>query len=293
MPALLALKRGMSFLPPRQVCIAGALFIAFGVRAVTEMITKLFDGHVYIDFGFIGISVGYGILIGRASSRKWALLIAIAALVLAAVTGGWMTYAFWTGGFRATDPNSVVDLVGRLLAAALCLYVLMALCRSGNREWFAAEKEEATAARSLTWAVVAVSAILHISQQTSEWRARKTLEQIYPFHVRVEPYNAEDGKGLTNLSYVGEGVGKKRSSKPKLPRMNEKTIHGSDGIQCEFDGIATQPFQMTLHSNGFEDKTITIDQNSDPVIRVPMQSLVAAKLKRDADGKPAAPAVKE
>lgn len=283
----------MSFLPPRQVCIAGALFIAFGVRAVTEMITKLIDGHVYIDFGFIGISVGYGILIGRASSRKWALLIASVALVFTAIFGGWMTYAFWTGGFRANDPNSVVDLVGRLLAAAICLYVLMALCRSGNREWFAAEKEEATAARSLTWAVVAVSAILHISQQTSEWRARKTLEKIYPFHVRVEPCNAEDGKGLTNLSFSGEAMSQKSGTKTKLPRVIRKTFGGNDGMHCEMDGIAAQPFEVTLHSNGFEDKTITIDQNSNPVIRVPMQSLVAAKLKRDAAGKPAAPVVKE
>ena len=254
-----------------------------------HIVASLIAGHIFFDFGFIGIGIGYGILIGRASSRKWALLIAIAAFVFTAVSGGWMAYASWTGDFWATYPNGVVDLAGRLLAAASCLYVLMALCRSGHREWFAAEKEETTAAKSLTWAVVAVSAILHISQQTSEWRARKTLEQIYPFHVRVEPYNAEDGKGLTSLSYTGEGVGKKRSSKPKLPRMNEKTFHGTDGIHCEFEGIAAQPFQMTLHSNGFEDKTITIDQNSDKVIRVPMQPLVPTQPKRDAGGKPAAP----
>lgn len=283
----------MSSLPPRHLCIAGALCIAAGVGAVTEMIAALIAGNLSIDFRFIGIPLGYGILIGRASSRKWALFFAVAGLFFTAGPGGWMAYEYLTGGVRVTYPDGAVGLFVVVLAAASCLYVLMALRRSGHQEWFAAEKEETSAAKSLAWAVVAVAAFLHISQQSTEWWARRTLEQVYPFHVKVVPYNAENGKGLNSLSFSSEAMSLRSSSKSKLPRVHSKTFGGNDGIQCEFDGVAAQPFEVTVHADGFEDKTITLTRESEKVIRVPMQPLVPTQPKRDADGKPAAPVVKE
>ncbi|MBN8422179.1 MAG: hypothetical protein J0L73_24910 [Verrucomicrobia bacterium] len=254
------------------------------------MIAALIAGHIFIDPFFSGIPLGYGILIGRASSRKWALFFAVAGLVFTAGPGAWMAYAYLTGGVRVTYPDGTVGLVVMVLFAASCLYVIMALRRSGHQEWFAVEKEETAVAKSLAWAVVAVAAFLHISQQTSEWRARKTLEQVYPFHVKVVPYNAENGKGLASMSFSGEAVNQRSGSKSQLPRVVRRTsFGGEDGIQDEFNGVASQPFDLTVHSEGFEDKTITVTRESEKVIRVPMQPLVATQPKQDADGKPAAP----
>jgi len=272
----------MSSLPPRHLCIAGALCIALGVGSVTEMTAALLGGRISIELGFVGIPIGYGILIGRASSRKWALFFAHLALLLTVVCVGWAGYDRWTGGGRMPPyPDSVAGGVVLVLVAASSFYVRSALTRSGQEEWFLAEKQETSAAKTLTWAVVAVAAFLHASEQTTEWWMQKTLAQVHPVHVRVAPYNAENGQGMKTLDLSGEVVNPTKQSVSKLPRLTSKTFGGDDGIQVAFDGVAAAPFQITLRADGFEDKTITLDRESQKVIRVPMQPLDAGQKKTE------------
>lgn len=284
----------MSTLPPRHLCIAGALFIAAGVGSVTKMITEGLEGRLSsFDIGFVMIPIGYGILLGRASSRKWALAFALTCLFAIVGAGGCMAYEQWADVSKRPCPDCASTWYDLILAATFCLYQALALTRSGHREWFAAEKGDRAAVKSLAWAVAVVATVLFSSLLMAEWRARKTFEQLYSFHVRIVPCDSENGKGLTSISLSSDAFTHAADTQTKLPRATDRTFSGPDGIQWELNGIAAQPFQMTLHSDGYEDKTITVGRDSDKTIRVPMQPLVAAKPKRDADGKPAAPVVKE
>lgn len=283
----------MHSLPPRHLCIAGALFIAAGVGSVIHMVASLLAGHYSFDVGFIGIGIGYGILIGRASSRRWALFFTKAGLVITALFGASTAYDHFTGSAHLPCSASAYMIVELVLFSGSCLYVLIALRRSGHQEWFAAEKEERTAAQTLAWAVAAAAGVFLCSQRATEWWVQETYEKAYPLCVRVVPYNAENGKGLTNLSIFHHGLTNMMGFEPKLPKVTYQSSFSSGGQQLEFYGVAAEPFEVKLGSDGFQDKTLTLTRESKGEIRVPMQPLVAAQPQRDADGKPAAPAVKE
>lgn len=283
----------MSSLPPRHLCIAGALFIAAGVGAVIHIVESLIAGHIFFDFGFIGISIGYGILIGRASSRKWALFLAIAGLVGTVLFGASTAYGHFIGSAPLPYPASTYMIAELVLISGSCLYVLIALWCCGHQEWFAAEKEERSAAQTLAWAVAAVAGVFLSSQSVTKWWVQETYEKAYPICIRVVPYNAENGKGLTNLSIIHNGLTNMMGFGPKLPKVTYQSSFSSGGQQLEFYGVGVLPFEVKLGSNGFQDQTLTLTRESKREIRVPMQPRVATQPKQDADGKPAAPVVKE
>jgi hypothetical protein len=282
------IHRAMTSFPPRHLCIAGALFIAYGAGSVVKTLSNLIEGRFSVEIGFVLIPIGYGILIGRASSRKWALFFTIAGLVGAVIGGALMLHGHWTGSERLPYPDSVSTLFDLVLSWAFCLYVSITLTRSGHREWFAAEKEDRTAAKSVTWAVAVVALVLFSSQHVAAWRNREMYEKPRPFRVRVTPYNAVDGKGLTAFGFKSDTISPKPDSKTKLPKVEVTYLNGKDGPQFEFHGVAAQPFEVTIHADGFADKPLTLTGKSEFDIRLPMQPLDADAPKQDTGVKPAA-----
>lgn len=280
----------MSSLPPRQLCIAGALCIAVGVGSVTEMIAELITHHAFQKGhpGVFGMLIGYGILIGNSSARKWALFFAGAGFVIAALFAGGLAYHLWSGGGRVLDAESIETLIQSFLAGACSLYVLIVLKRSVHREWFATVQKERAAANYLTCVVVAVTAVLQFSERMTEWRAEATLEQVYPFHVSVVPFNAESGEGLTSLYFLRHEISPAINTKSKFPKVDVSSTRGKDGKTYVFSGIAAQPFQLTLHSDGFQEKTLGLTKESKGEIRFPMQPLIPSKPKPKAEAAPAA-----
>jgi len=285
----------MSPFPSRHFCIAGALFIAMGAGSVAGMIARLIEGRFSFDLGFVFIPLGHGILIGRGSSRKWALVLAIVGLAGLAVSGGCAAYEQCQGGGvrLPLSPDDVYAVAEWIFGMSLSLYLAVVFTREGNREWFAAEKEYRPAVKSLAWSAAVVGAVFCFWQSLDEWRVQERYEKAQPFRVRVIPYHAVTGKGMSTLTYRCEAGESSNEINPKLPKVDAIFIGGKEGPQYEFHGQAAHPFEVTLKSEGFEDKVITLCGKAEYEIRVPMQPLVTAKLERDADGKPAAPGVKE
>lgn len=56
-------------LPPRHVCIAASLLLAFGVAALVRMLAGAWYGSFSIDLGFIGLAIGHGVLTGSGLAR--------------------------------------------------------------------------------------------------------------------------------------------------------------------------------------------------------------------------------
>ncbi len=57
---------------PTSITIIGALFVIGGVLAACGIIYDLFNDHLNINFAVLMIPVGFGLLKGRSSSRRWA-----------------------------------------------------------------------------------------------------------------------------------------------------------------------------------------------------------------------------
>lgn len=275
----------MSPLPPRHLCIAGALLIAMGAAALAEKIASLIHGRWSNDIGFLLIFAGYGLLIGRPRARKWVLVIAIASLACMVVAGGCAAHEQWKCGGRVPlSPDDASAVAEWIWGVAFCLYLSITLTRSAHREWFAEEKkwittgkEDRTPVKSLAWAAAVVGMVFGYGEIVDAWRVKERYEKAGAFRVRLSPYSAAKGKGLTTLTYECDEVSHTDDAKPKLPRVRAIFIGGEDGPHFEFYGEAAQPFDVTLKSEGFQDKTVTLCGKTEYEIRVPMQPLDAGK----------------
>lgn len=234
----------------------------------------------------MGIPIGYGVLIGRASSRKWALLITSGLTVIIVALVGLWVHAHWTGTDRASHAERVCAASAMLIAGASCLYVLTALTRREHRGWFAAVKEDTTAAKSFAWGVAVVAAVLTCPLQMTQWWIQETSKSARPFHVRIAPYDASNGKGLSGISYhVIDSPTRKEDSMLKLPKVATSVSTGENGIRVDFFGVAAQPFDVKVGYKGFKDKIVTLGEKSESELRVPLEPLTANEKKPETSGK--------
>jgi hypothetical protein len=261
-------------LPPRAVCIASALSIAFGVGAIAHMISGVFVGRFVVNFLFVGIPIGYGILLGRRSSRKWALVFSGAGAILLPVAMALTIY----GHVTAEDGPTALDLAFNLIIAmttlAGCVYTMIALRGAPAREWFNGPAHETSSAGRFAWSVGVVACLFLVYWCADDWRMDRLLDSVYPIDVRVTPCDAETGKGVASIGV--EGTSGSRAPLPKI-KINLMTSGSSEaeGTWARYRGIAASPVKVRLTSPGYEDATITLTRDSPKEIRLALQRAVA------------------
>lgn len=277
----------MSSFPPRHICIVGALAVVAGVGSIVGMIAGLIGGAFSFDLGFVGIPIGYGILIGRSSSKNWAIFFAAVGALFLAGFGGWAIFDHFTGGDTLPYPDGVYTAAELAIELVCCVYVLLILCRRASREWFASVCENPAPSKSIAWAIAVVSVVLLLSHHAAEWWVEETHARIFPLRVTVTPYNSQNGEGLSSVSYDSDAISLHRNSKPGLPKVAVSFIGGRDGMRLEFSGVATRPVEVTLKSEGFENTPITLDRSSDDDIRVAMLPIETTHPEQGLGGQPA------
>lgn len=253
--------------PPRQIAILGALVIFSGVSSVVSMLFKWFAEYAYFDLGFVGIVIGYGLLIGRSSSRSWALF--FAGLGWLAITGLVVWLIFNTE--KAAAQFDLLDWFGLIAIWTGSLYFLIVLKAKRYRDWFESVKEDTSTQKSFAWAVAIVSLVASFSYEIANWHTYETHAQMYPYHVRIAPYDEVTGKGMDQVEHRSSVFSDSSRREFKFPSVGFGTTAGENGMEISIEGIATGPFEYTVYSDGYEEKTITIDRNSPEIMRVPMK----------------------
>jgi len=259
----------MTSFPPRHICIVSGLVISAGVAAVIGMIAGLIGGHFSLNLALLGIPIGYGILIGKSTSRKLALFFASVGFLFSAGFGGWALYSYFSGAAEL-PPEVVYTVPGLILTLGSCTYVVIVLTRSTNRPWFEGEKEAPAPLKSVAWAVAIGVAGSLAPTLVVEWQVAEMYRQIYAFRVNIAPYDSISGRGLNSVSFDTEAF---RISHDKLPKISVESGRGRDGMELEFFGVAARPIEITIKSEGYRDTTITVDEDSDEEIRVSMPPL--------------------
>ncbi|WP_395746658.1 hypothetical protein [Prosthecobacter sp.] len=286
----------MDSLPPRHLCIVGALWIAVGCGFLVETIAELIHGHFKIQLGFLAIPIGHGILVGRSSSRKWALFFAGVGLALTVGGSAWLAYEHRRDGTPLEAPDSTAAILSVALATAGFLYVLWVLTRSSHLPWFAQSTaaEERPSVKSLAWAVAVVAVSLASAVHLETRQVEEIHARLRPVSVRVRPCDAATGKGLNNISYqIKTPTGTDDSDLWSAPRVNTRFGSDSDGRFIDIFGAAAQSFEVTLGSDGFAEKVITISSESPSDRRIPLQPLKPAQAKsEDAGEKTQGPGLK-
>ncbi|MDB0056810.1 MAG: hypothetical protein QNK83_01965 [Akkermansiaceae bacterium] len=73
--------------PPMRIGLAGAIFISFGAFGLIELLfVAVSDKTDAGVFNFFGLFIGYGLVIGRSSSRAWALFWALLLTVIGVIS---------------------------------------------------------------------------------------------------------------------------------------------------------------------------------------------------------------
>ena len=233
----------------------------------------MLKGKASLDIGFVGITIGYGILIGRTSSRKWALFLSLIGLILIVGIGGWITYKQVTIGDQPLFADGMSPLIELILAAACCLCVAVVLLSKKHKAWFDSIKKDPGPAKSLSWSVAIAATVVMTAHQAYELSVQETFHKMYTYRVRVAPYNADTGENINSIAFMSDPDSSEKDSIALLPKGHVRILGGTDGMQIEFSGVAAAPVKGTLRSDGFQDTPLTLVQHTEPEIRIPMKPL--------------------
>lgn len=254
--------------------MAGILILASGAVALADTLFNLLKGRFFFNLGFVGIPIGYGLLIGRASSRKWALFFSRLAVVAVCVIVTWAALDWLPRGGWVLRRASYGTWAEWLMLAG-CVYVAAVLSRSGHQEWFAEEKQDTEWARSIAWGVTLAVMAPCLLMNAGMAQMRESFAKARPLHVRVTPYDAVSGKGFDviewyckEFTHMEPEVGMQLHSK-----IRTAVAGGEDGKSVLLYGLVMEPVYLTLSTEGFEEKVVTLDGGSPSEIRVPLQPL--------------------
>lgn len=259
--------------PPREICIAGALAIAFGVNSVVQMIAGFLGDNFSLSIGFVGIPIGCGILIGRSSSRNWALLFSGISILQSVALVGILIYHHLSGEKPLDYRDGIYGAVEFSLIAGSSIYVFVVLKRKDHRAWFDSAKQPTTPVKSLAWTVAIITALWTLSASALKWWAQETLLCAFPVATEVTPYDAATGKGVPQVSIRMDPPAGSNRAIPSFPKITQGYTASRDGLHITLSGVATQPVRFKIVSQGYHDTHITITPDSEREIRTPMQPL--------------------
>ncbi len=151
----------MQRVPPTFLWIVSALFILAGVWSVLEMLWGLVEGSFNLNIGFVFIPAGYGLMIGRDSSRRWARLWCgllgfgcLVGLVTMAINGSESVEA---EGLVLGSTASVVSWWLCGIGAIVGVYSFFRLRRTVYGDWFDEPVDDTKLAKRFRWAIVVLT----------------------------------------------------------------------------------------------------------------------------------------
>ncbi len=130
---------------PRSLTVVAALFIFDGALAVLEIVLALLGGRIDLNFGVLGIPIGWGLLHLSSGWRSLALLflgiavVGIPIIALLFLGAGPVTFSLF--GFAAGNAPKELALAVAALAA-LSAWQLWVLTRPDIRALFEAARQD-------------------------------------------------------------------------------------------------------------------------------------------------------
>jgi hypothetical protein len=133
---------------PGSLVAVGVLFILSGISAALEMLHALANNWFYINFGVIGLFVGWGLLKLRPGWRIAALVLLVIGMIVTAIVAaiflgmgfsGAGPLDFRAGGKLVGHVPAFLGVVVAVAVFALCYWQYRVLRRAEIRELFDVE----------------------------------------------------------------------------------------------------------------------------------------------------------
>lgn len=262
----------MSAVPPRHVCIAGALLISLGTWALMDVLVKLLGGKVSLEITILYLPIGYGILLGKESSRVLGRVFAIIGLLVCLGVFALVRYGYFnTSG---DDLGREWGLTFATVAPMFVMgYVYIVLGMNRYRVWFTEIQKVEVDARTIFWSVVTASVLAAGSYHLSKWQSQLAAQKSFVYHVAVKPYDNTTGDGLRSIRYDVAEIKKASMGELDLPQPVISTQAADNQVILHLLGAATNAFEFTLKCDGYGDQKVSVERSNAGTkeIRVPME----------------------
>ena len=247
--------------PPLVLRLAAILSIAFGTVSIVDMVAMFFRGHLWLDFGFVGILIGRGLLMRRQSSRSWAITLSGIGLLFISAIASWGLYS---GRLQfATREHLWLSGMSLLLLLLVCATIFFGLRSASVREWFRAESSERIDSFGWTAPLVLVSALFASASAIRDSIKETSLAGLFPVHTQFEFSDASTGGPIDFIGYSSEpplfSTGQRA---PLAPRISFGTATNSKGLLVKLGGLSGRPVDLTFTSKGYEPVKYKLDAKS-------------------------------
>ena len=232
------------------------------------MLNSLLDATFHFDLGVVGLPIGFGILRGKASSRKWALFFSGAGAVIYSLIAVWLTWKRLDGDVLIRDEYPLA-MFALLPLVAASVFVFLILKRADTAEWFS-DTSEGRAILPISGGIVAiVAAYLCLNTVLTERGHRLSLEEVFVFNTRLEVFDEDTDERIGSIGVKSSSiVGERRSAFPKVTT----SFGWKDGAHyIELAGAAMRSYQTTISATGYEDANVVIGPSTPGVIKVRMK----------------------
>ena len=250
---------------PFSIRIAGLLCVATGVSSVIGMIGEFASGKFVLDLGFVFIVLGWGLMAGHPSSRRWLIFLFGCGSLLFTSLAIWMAIEYFNSSPR--DAKAISYGIAHLfISGCLASFVVATLCRARIRSWFSTPR--VAPAQGASWALPAALAFAVVLglQTLRDWQP--PAQRPFPIFTTVAVRDAETGESIDSISYLPkQSTGSSTDAWPPALRVSTRSA-GDEGMQLEFKGAATEPIEITFAAEGYSPQIVHLTESSPELLTV-------------------------
>lgn len=259
---------------PILLRLAAALCIFIGAEAIVEIIASLLKGKLHIDFGFLGIPVGSGLLAGSSASRKWALWLTGIWLTVVSVTLAWQAISGFPN-LKADRNLAIAWTLGSLMAIGV---IFVSLRASSVRAWFDMEPVARQTEIGWKWPVLILglvfSALFALREFARDAALEKTARSVFGISTKFEFRDAKTGARLKSIGYSSRYPSFSSNDQSTLfnPRISWASWFDDEGIVVKLSGIAFGPADVAFDSDGYSPVSYTLSAQSPGTVVLDFQA---------------------
>lgn len=238
------------------------LLISGGMASVEQMVGGLFNDSFVLDFGFLGIFIGRGLLMRMEFWRAWAVFVAWCGIIFAPLVAV-------VSAFGGTEPmlvlglepaGSAIDFAVYFYAAAVFLFSLW------MRKLFGSEVVRRTFSEKgevsdgwwlvfLTFTALTSGAFL-VVMSVHQRVVDRTFDQLEYHEAIVEVVDPSKGVLDPTVSTMGSWTQRER----KLPKTDYTFRRDEFGVlRVHVGWLSTGPIEVTFSSEGYVAKDVRLD----------------------------------
>ncbi len=246
--------------------------IAEGVCAIGKMVYGPFVDSLTIDFGFLGLFIGKGLLDRKELWRKWALVVAWLGLIYCPLIAAFVVWKGespqWTlGGVQFEVENAMFLLVAILaIVFMFCLWQQRVLTCDSVKETFSPEGES-----NGWWLAIAITSLAVFATTIAKDSYYQQLcRSIDKYRVTIEAVDAETGDPISPT--VALPPVDCNHIFPKVETRSVSTKKGDTVLAISW--IGTGPLIVGVSADGYrEQEQILGDANNRNSLRVSLEKI--------------------